>query len=201
MSQNHERARPDGKTADRPRRIAVYGPSGSGKSSLGREIGAALGLPVVELDSLFHRSNWQPTPEDEFRENVLSILAGHSDGWVVDGNYRAVGGDIVEMADQVVWLRLPFHVVYYRLWKRTLTRCIRKESLWGTNYESWRVSFLSRDSILLWGISHWRAHHRGIAHTLAEAPSPAPVITLRSQRQVENFLGSLRRKASAPTTA
>lgn len=180
-----------------PKRITVYGPSGSGKSTLGRRLGERLGLPVVELDALFHRPNWQPTPDAEFRNKVLSTISSHADGWVCEGNYRAVRSEILPLADTAVWLRLPFRVVYWRLLKRTITRAWRKESLWGTNYESWRMSFLSRDSILLWGITHWRAHHRNMTKTLAEVPHTAFVIELRSTRELEAFMASIEAKKRA----
>ena len=201
MRVNPADARRDNDARVTPRRIAVYGPSGSGKTTFGRCIGALLGLPVVELDALFHRPNWEPTPEDEFRTKVLTILGDHRDGWVCEGNYRAVRGDVMRMADTIVWLRPPFRVAYWRLWKRTLTRSWTKEPLWGTNYESWRMAFLSRDSILLWGISHWRAHARGLAKTLAETPHDAPLHVLRSARDLEDFLDSLGANVPSRTSA
>ncbi len=173
------------------RRIVVYGPSGSGKSTLARDIGEQLDLPVVELDALFHRPNWEETPVEEFRAKVFDVLNGHSEGWVCDGNYGKVRDITLPRAETVVRLRLPFRVVYWRLLMRTVTRAWTKESLWGTNYESWRLSFLSRDSILLWGITHWRAHHRGIDHALATIPHRANVIDLRSSGEVAGFLAGL----------
>ncbi len=179
------------------RRIVVFGPSGSGKSTLARNIGERLALPVIELDALFHRPNWEETPVDEFRAKVLGALDGHSDGWVCDGNYGKVRDITLSRADTAVRLRLPFRVVYWRLFRRTVTRAWTKESLWGTNHESWRLSFLSRDSILLWGLTHWRAHHRGIDHALATIPHRANVIDLRSSGEVDRFLERLKERSVA----
>ena len=173
------------------RRIVVYGPSGSGKSTVAWQIGAALTLPVVELDALFHRPNWQPMPEDEFRAKILEALVSHDDGWVCDGNYGIARDLILPLAETVVRLKLPFRVVYWRLLKRTITRFRTKELLWGTNRESFRQTFLSRDSILLWGISHWRAHFRIAGQALKQIPHHATVIELYSMPEVEQLLASL----------
>lgn len=172
-------------------RIAVFGHSGSGKTTVARRIGATLGLPHIELDALFHRPNWQPTPDDEFRAIVSARLAESDVGWVVDGNYRRVRDLVLAQADTAVWLRLPFRVVYPRLLRRTLTRAWRREELWNTNRESFRLTFLSKDSILLWGITNWRPHVKKMRQALAETPHGARVIELRSQQEIDAFLASL----------
>ncbi len=173
------------------RRVAVFGPSGSGKTTVAAAIAERLGLAHIELDALFHRPNWEPTPEDEFRANVARALERHPQGWVVDGNYSRVHGLTLGQADTVIWLHLPFHVVYPRLLWRTVSRAWTRESLWGTNRESWRLSFLSRESILLWGITNWRPHVRKVRQALAEVPHAARVIELRSTGEVDAFLASL----------
>lgn len=179
-------------------RIAVYGPTGSGKTTVSRRLGDLLDLPVIELDALFHRPNWEPTPEDEFRAKVSELLRRHPDGWVCDGNYHALRDIVLPKAETVVWLRLPFPLVFWRLLRRTVTRAWTREPLWGTNYESWRMSFLSRESILLWCGTHWRQHIRSITESLHEIPHSADVIVLRSMREVRALLSSAGSRWSAP---
>ena len=97
------------------------------------------------------------------QREVTAALDASPDGWVVDGNYTSkVGAVVLPRADTVVCLHPPFPLAFWRLVKRTVSRAWTKESLWNTNRESWRLSFMSRDSILLWGITHWRAHFRNI---------------------------------------
>ena len=89
-----------------PPRIAVVGTSGSGKTTVARELARRLGVPHVELDALFHGPGWTETPVEEFRRRVASTTEGS--GWVMDGNYESSLGDLVlERADTVVWLDLP----------------------------------------------------------------------------------------------
>ncbi|MGB2695289.1 MAG: AAA family ATPase [Dehalococcoidia bacterium] len=180
------------------RRICVYGPSGSGKTTFSRRLGALLGLPVIELDAIFHQPGWQPTPDDEFRAKVRDALARCPDGWVVDGNYRAVKPVLLPLADTVVWLRPRFLPTYWRLLWRTVTRASRKQELWNTNRESFRLSFASRDSILLWGITHWRAHQRNALRNFAEIDHSAHIIQLHNDREVERWLGRVGAVASRP---
>jgi adenylate kinase family enzyme len=167
------------------KRIAVYGPSGSGKSTLARDLGAALGLPVVELDAIFHaQAGWVDLSPEEFRARVSAVLTEHADGWVIEGNYAMVRDLVLARADTVVWLRLPFRTVYPRLAWRTLTRAKSGAELWNGNRETWRQTLLTRDSMLLWGITAWRRATRHTREALATIPHQATVIELRTARQV-----------------
>lgn len=173
------------------RRICVYGPSGSGKTTLARTIGERRGLPAIEFDAIHHLPNWEERPEAEFRAIVEEKLDGYAEGWVTDGNYKRVRDIVLPRADTVVWLRLPFRVVYWRLFWRTIIRSWRREELWNGNRESFRLAFFSRDSILLWGLTHYNAHFRNIRATLDSVPHSAEVVELRSSREVDDFVASL----------
>src|ERR1700745_962235 len=91
------------------RRVSVVGNSGSGKSTLARELAASLGVPHLELDSVFHQPGWEPLPRDKFQRFVTERTS--EDGWVIDGNYSAVRPIVWARADTVVWLDLPRRIV------------------------------------------------------------------------------------------
>ena len=115
------------------RRVSIVGSSGSGKTTLGRRLATCLDVQFVELDSVFHQTDWTPLPRDEFRVRVGEVLG--SDGWVVDGNYSAVQDLVWEQADTVVWLDPPRRTVMRRVVLRTLRRAITREQLWNGNRE------------------------------------------------------------------
>ena len=170
----------------------VYELTGSGKTTVAGSIAQCIGVPHIELDAMFWTPHWVGKPVEEFRADVSAILSRYRDGWVCDGNYRHVRDLILPQADTVLWLRLPFGVVFRQLLKRTIVRLRRDELLWGTNRESWRLHFLSRDSLLLYAITSWRRHHEGIRQALEEIPHRALVLELRSVREIEEFLASLK---------
>jgi adenylate kinase family enzyme len=174
------------------RRIAVYGPSGSGKTTLARRLSERLAVPYIELDALFHQPGWQPAPRDEFRAKVAAALVANPDGWVVDGNYSSARDIVLAEADTAVWIRLPFWRVYPRLVTRTLRRAATRELLWGTNRERWR-DVVGRDSMLVWGIRHWRRHHEGMRASLAARPPGQRLIVVRSPGQVEALVDAAGR--------
>ncbi len=140
------------------RRIVVVGTSGSGKTTLARQLGAALGIPAVELDALHWEANWTAVALPILRERVEVALSGES--WVVDGNYSKVRDLTWERADTVVWLDYPLWVVMARLISRTFTRIYERKELWHGNRESLRTTLLSKDSILLWALQTHRKNRR-----------------------------------------
>jgi adenylate kinase family enzyme len=184
-------------------RISIRGPTGSGKTTLGHTLGQRLGLPVVELDALYWLPHWQANPLDQFRADVQAALDAYSQGWICVGNYRHVQDLVLSQADTVLWLRLPFRVSFWRLCKRTVMRAWMKQPLWegNPNRESWRKSFFSRDSILLYAITSRKRHVETTLRVLSATPHHASVIELRSARAVRRLLQELSQSTpDAPET-
>ena len=191
---------------DRPsigQRISIRGATGSGKTTLGHTLRQRLGLPVVELDAIYWLPNWQVKPLEQFRIDVKTALEACPQGWICVGNYRHDQDLVLAQADTVLWLRLPFRVSFWRLWKRTVARAWTKQPLWegNPNRESWRLSFLSRDSILLFAITSRKMHVETTLRTLSATPHHATVIELWSARAVRHLLqGVSHSKPIAPET-
>lgn len=171
--------------------ILVWGPASSGKTTLAQRISQYIGVPHIELDAIFWKPDWEEKSREEFRADVEAVIRDNSDGWVIDGNYGRIKDLVLPQADTVIWLRLPFCIVFWRALKRTIIRSWTKEPLWNNNYESWRLSFFSRDSLLLYIIKNWRRYIRKANKELAIITHHAGVIELRSSRQIDEFLAGL----------
>ncbi|MEU6713476.1 hypothetical protein ABZ897_18490 [Nonomuraea sp. NPDC046802] len=128
------------------RRVSVVGNAGSGKSTLSAGLAGRLGVPWLELDSIFHMAGWTPRPPEEFRAEVERFTAG--DGWVVDGNYSLVRDLVWSRADTVIWIDLPRHRVMRQLLSRTLRRMATGAELWNGNKESFRFLLHKDESII-----------------------------------------------------
>ena len=173
------------------RRVVVYGPTGSGKTTVAARIALSIGAPHIELDAIFWKPNWIETPKEQFRTDVSSTLSDHPRGWVCDGNYSRVRDLILPLADTVVWLHPPFRIAFWRLLKRTVARCWNGKLYWGTNRETWRQAFFSLDSLLLYQITHWRRNLLRTKQVLLEIPEQVSVFELRSVKEINEFLASL----------
>jgi adenylate kinase family enzyme len=172
------------------RRIAINGISGSGKSTVARIAAERLGVRWIELDALHHGPNWSEPSAEEFRARVRAELEG-SEGWVVDGGYRAKLGDLVlARADTFVWLDLPLAVCLRRLWRRTAHRIRDDVELWAGNTESWRTALVGRESLFVWTIRKHFDYRRSLPPIGAGNPE-LEFVHLRSQAEIDAWLESL----------
>jgi len=161
--------------ADLGRRIVIFGPSNSGKSTLAEALSHKLGIPAVHLDQLHHTPNtdWVPRPREEFHALQRDAVAG--DAWVMDGNYSALVAERLARATGAIvlddnhWLRLG------RYFNRTLFQHRRPGGLGG-----------KKDSIK-WSMIHWFAfasRHNGARYRAMVGATPLPRIFCGSMREV-----------------
>lgn len=171
-------------------RIAVVGTTGSGKTTLAEQIAQHLAIPHIELDALHWEPNWTEVPDEIFRERVATAIAAHA--WITDGNYGVVRDLIWQQANTVVWLDYSFAVTFSRLFRRTIRRAITQEPVCNGNRESIKLSFFSKDSILLWLLRTY-SDRRKQYPLLFQQPEYAhlKIVRLRSPQATQHWLDSL----------
>lgn len=167
----------------------VVGVPGSGKTTVGRRIAAALGAPFIELDALYHQPGWTELARDDFRERVTQGLEASS--WVVDGNYSPVRDLVFERADGVVWLDLPRPLVMRRVIRRTLRRTVTRERLWNGNREP--LTNLCRldpeRNIIRWAWMQHAGYVERYEQEMGEADHRGVrFVRLRTPEEVDHFL-------------
>lgn len=84
------------------KRIMIVGSGGTGKSTLAKELGSVLSLPIYHLDFYYWRPGWIPTPKKEWDEFV-SRLANKT-LWIIDGNFNRTMDIRLNQADTVIFL-------------------------------------------------------------------------------------------------
>jgi len=180
-------------------RVSVVGNSGSGKTTLAAALSAALDMPHLELDSVFHQPGWVPLEVGEFRRRVTEFVAGER--WVADGNYAVVQDLVWARADTVVWLDPPRHRVMRRVIWRTLRRAALRAELWNGNREPW-ANFLRADpekSVIAWAWTRYHSTRQRYELALADpANAHLAFIRLRAPGEVAAFVARVREQASAP---
>lgn len=170
-------------------RVVVVGTSCSGKTTFARRLAEILASPYVELDALYWGPGWTPRPGFQ-RDAAAAAGQGR---WVIDGNYSAVRDAVWRRSTAIVWLDLPFPLVFSRALRRTVARIVTGERLYGgDNRETIRGAFLAHDGIPWWVIRTHRKRRREYAEMLGRPEyRHATRVRLRSPAEAEAFLTSV----------
>ena len=172
-------------------RVAVHGASGSGKTTLARTLARATGAPHLELDSLYHQPEWTPLDRESFSRRVSEFIAGEE--WVVDGNYRDVRPLVWARASLIVIIDRPRWRTTWRVFRRTVSRGLRRTELWNGNRESiWRL--FSRDperNIVLWSWRKQLHYRRDVPGDAAREAPGATVVVVRSDADARRLITGL----------
>ncbi len=111
-------------------KIYVIGQSGSGKSWMANQLSENLNLPHIEIDLIWKKAGGletygvKNTPMSaqvahEITKTVKREMRRRS--WVIDGNYRMVQPTVVNQADIVILMDLPFRTRFVNVLQRHLS--------------------------------------------------------------------------------
>lgn len=176
------------------KRINIVGTSGSGKSTLGRALASKVNAPFYEMDALYWRANWQGV-SDEVLFSDLRMVTGQS-SWVLDGNYNRTVPIKWANVDTVIWVDYSFIRTFYQATKRAIIRVVTKAELWpGTgNKESFRRTFMSKESVLLWMINHHASNRDRYEKMMAsEEYQHIRFIRVRTPKQARQLLDGINK--------
>ena len=166
------------------RRILVYGATGSGKSTMARQLSELTGIPWTSVDDICWRPGWVAMPPSEQLAHFAALTS--EDSWILDAAYPAWRPLAVERADLVIAMDYPRLVSLTRVLRRTVTRMRRREEICNGNYESWG-RFVSRDSLVVWHFTSFRSKRAEMRDWAAAAAGPR-VVLLRSPARARAFL-------------
>jgi adenylate kinase family enzyme len=107
------------------RRILVTGASGTGTTTLGRELASAWSVPHADIDDYF----WVPSSPPFVSKRPLAerVALIHAmfvprDSWVASGSLRNWGNSVLKRVNAVVFLQLERDVRMARLMNREVVR-------------------------------------------------------------------------------
>jgi adenylate kinase family enzyme len=171
-------------------RIVIIGTTGSGKTTLGENLGRVLAIQPTDLDALNWENDWQAAPPETFEQRVTDVV--NRERWIISGNYSRVRDLIWSQADTIIWLDYPFHVNLWRLSKRTWGRVTGKKLLWNTNNRETWGRIIGKDSIIRWFFQTYNRRKRETPLLLAQPEyQHIQVIHHQHPRDTERFLKEL----------
>ncbi|MBO0777871.1 MAG: hypothetical protein J2P37_03500 [Ktedonobacteraceae bacterium] len=108
-------------------RIQLGGGPGSGKTTLAKRIAVHLNVPYYDMDAIgWESGNGALRPLEVRLRDVHEIAI--QPAWVVDSYFPGWSDELLEAADHIILLDMPWHIARWRI----ITRHMRA-SLAGTN--------------------------------------------------------------------
>jgi adenylate kinase family enzyme len=116
-----------------PRRIHIVGGPGSGKTTLARQIADRIKTQYFELDKIGYEGDSGSQRSLELRLFDVKQIANQP-SWVTEGIYLNWTKDLMEAADAIVWLDLPWRIAGWRMFRRHLKAEIHRNN----RHPGWR---------------------------------------------------------------
>lgn len=161
-------------------RIVIIGCGGAGKSTLARQLGDKLDIPVVHLDKLFWKPGWVEMSKDEFDALHRRELA--KERWIMDGNFNRTMPERVARCDTIIYLDFSRFACLMGVLKRVLTTygTVRPDMGEGCP-ERFDLEFMK------W-VWNYNKNKRQRNYRLLNEAEHAETIVLKNRRAVKLFL-------------
>jgi adenylate kinase family enzyme len=164
-------------------RILIIGCGGAGKSTLARQLGEKLELPVVHLDKLWWKPGWVESTPEEFDEKLAAEL--EKPQWIMDGNFNRTMPARVAKCDTIIYLDFSRFACLMGVLKRVMTThgTVRPDMGEGCP-ERFDLDFLK------W-VWNFNKNKREKYYRLLNEAEEKQTIVLKNRRMVKRFLQSL----------
>jgi adenylate kinase family enzyme len=120
-------------------KIHIFGASGAGVSSLGRELASNLQIPFYDADDFYWKKTDPPfvvaAPIEE-RKHLIKNAVSVSDSWVVAGTLVSWGDFIQDEFDLAVYLYVPREERVSRVRRREAERFANRIEVGGDMYDA-----------------------------------------------------------------
>lgn len=166
------------------KKVILIGSGGAGKSTLARQLGAALQIEVIHLDALLWKPNWTLVQKEKQVEIQNELVK--KEEWIIDGNYGGTIDIRLQAADTIIFLDIHRTICVYRALKRMLKyrNKTRPDMGVGCN-ERLDVHFLQ------WVWQYPKTKRPEIVKKLEQLSDEKQIIILQTPKQVQQFLKDL----------
>lgn len=164
-------------------RILIIGCGGAGKSTLARQLGEKLNIPVVHLDKLFWHPGWVESAKEEIDQKIL--LEMEKPKWIMDGNYNRTMPQRLQYCDTVIYMDFSRFACLMGVLKRVITT-------YGTVRPDMGEGCPERfDWEFLKWVWNFNKNKRERYYRMLNEAQGVQTIVLKNRRMVKRFLNSL----------
>lgn len=174
------------------KKVAVFGNTGGGKSTLSKKLSKITGLPLHVLDKIEYQSGGAEVPYEDYKRAHQQILV--TDRWIIDGFgcIKTVWLRLNE-ADSLVFVDLPLYVHFWWVTKRLIVGHFKPPEGWPQKSPILKSSLLSYRVL-------WLCHKYltpKYREYIWQARSIKRVYHIRSTEQISEFLESIENETTS----
>lgn len=167
------------------KKIALIGAGGTGKSTLAKELGEILKLPVYHLDTFYWKPGWVSTPTEEWEKVMVNLVS--KDKWIIDGSYEKSLDIRLKQADTVIFLDYHTYISLFRFMKRYLKYRGKSRPDIAPGCEE-RLDF----QFISWLINYRKSKRPDVLKKLNAINKNKQVHIITSPRKLQKFLDTLK---------
>jgi adenylate kinase family enzyme len=171
------------------KRVAVFGNTGGGKSTLAKRLAELTGLPLYPLDLIQYRPGGGEVAREEYLRAHADLL--NQSEWIIDGF-----GDVASAwqrfaaADTLIYIDLPLLTHYWWVTKRLIKAPFARAEGWPEHSPMWASTINSYKVV-------WRCHRRltwRYRQLVADVANTKRVHHITSPAEISAFLDAVKQE-------
>jgi adenylate kinase family enzyme len=172
------------------KKIAVFGNTGGGKSTLSKRLAELTHIPLYPLDMIQYGAGGAKVPHDDYLKAHAELL--QRDAWIIDGyGCRTSAWERFACADTLVYIDLPWFTHFLWVTKRLFKGLFVTPEGWPEG--SPMLSSTISSYRVLW-LCHWHLTPK-YRELVSAARQQKRVHHLRSAAEMETFLKEVTSEA------
>lgn len=169
------------------KKVAIFGNTGGGKSTLAKALAEITDLPLVIIDKIMYQPGGKINPHEQYLSTHSELIK--KDEWIVDG-FGCVPSawERFAAADTLIYIDLPLMTHFAWVTKRFVKGCF-------FNPEGWpERSPILKSTINSYGVL-WLCHSKltpRYRKLVVESAEEKQVIHLKSPRAIKHYIKKIR---------
>ena len=162
-------------------KIQITGYSSSGKSTFAKKIAKHYQLPLLHIDTIYFKENWQKRDKHVIEKEIYDFI--QKEAWIVDGQYRYLVPERYDVCDQIFIFNFNrFKCLYGAIKRRLKYRRKQRDSIAKGCRERLDLSFVKW---ILW--DGRKKDSRNLIKSIIAAHQDKTIV-FKNRRQVNRYL-------------
>jgi adenylate kinase family enzyme len=172
------------------KKVAVFGNTGGGKSTLSKKLSEITGLPLYILDKIQYQSGGIEVPQEDYKHAHEKILA--TDRWIIDGfGCMETLWLRLNEADSLVFVDLPLYIHFWWVTKRLILGYFKPPEGWPQKSPILKSSLISY-RVLWLCYEYLTPKYR---EYVKQARSTKTVYHIKTTKQIAQFFDLIENKS------